>query len=117
MSEYKTGDLVVLKSGSMRMEVSHVETASQKARAIIKKHRGYLETIRSGDDDAAYANLSLRIPKDALTRTMDELAALGRVTSREVKVPLTCSTTRLAVAKRSGAVALTSRKLSVQETS
>lgn len=77
---------ILLRTGSIRIEATDVGIASRMAQDIVKKHRGYLETINSSDDDDAYASLKLRIPKGALTRTMDELAALGRVTSRNIEV-------------------------------
>lgn len=81
-----TSSRVLVKTGSMRVEVRDVEAAARKARQVVKKHRGFLETIRSSEDGEAYASLRVRIPKKALTRAMDELATLGRVTSRDVEV-------------------------------
>ncbi len=70
----------------MRIETSDVGNASHKAQVIVKKRGGYLETINSNDDGDSYARLRLRIPKNALPGTMDDLATLGKVTSRNIEV-------------------------------
>jgi len=70
----------------MRIQVSNVQRASNQARDLIKKHKGYIESIDSSDDTDAYANLELRIPKQDLVPVMDGLAMLGKVTSRNVQI-------------------------------
>lgn len=77
---------VLIKTGTMRLQVSDVKLASNQARALIKKHKGYIESIDSRDDTDAYANLELRIPKHDLATVMDGLATLGKVTSRNVQI-------------------------------
>lgn len=70
----------------MRLEVADVQNSTKKAQAIVKKHRGYLSTISTSYDDDVCASLKLRVPKDSLVQTMDELSTLGKVTSRDVEV-------------------------------
>ena len=77
---------ILIKTGTLRVEVNDVKNATQKAQSIVKAHKGYLENISSNDDDDAYSSLSLRIPKDSLVPVMDKLAALGKVTSRNIEV-------------------------------
>lgn len=77
---------ILVKTGTMSLEVTDVELSTQQARQVTKKHRGYLENISSSQQDQPYARLELRIPKDRLSAVMDELASLGKVTSREIEV-------------------------------
>ncbi|MFK7910181.1 MAG: DUF4349 domain-containing protein [Akkermansiaceae bacterium] len=77
---------VLIKTGTIRIEVNDVENSTQLAKKIVKKHKGYLENISTSDDDHAYARLKLRIPKNQLSPAMDELASLGKVTSRDVEI-------------------------------
>ena len=77
---------VLIKTGTMQVRVSDVQQASADAKALVKKHRGYLESIDSSDDGDAYADLNVRVPKTELVSVMDGLATLGTVTSRHVQV-------------------------------
>ena len=70
----------------MGIRVTDVKRATLRAKAIVKDHKGYLAGIDSSDDKDAHANLTLRIPKDALVAVMDGLGTLGNVTSRNVQV-------------------------------
>ena len=77
---------ILVKTGTMSLEVNDVEKASRQARALTKKHHGYLENITSSQKDKPYARLKLRIPKDRLSTVMDETAALGKVSSRDIEI-------------------------------
>ncbi len=77
---------MLIKTGTMRIQVSDVKRTTNQARALINKHKGYIESIDSSDDTDAYANLELRIPKQDLLAVMDGLAMLGKVTTRHVQI-------------------------------
>ena len=77
---------VLIKTGSITMEVHNVKEALDGTRALIKKQQGYIENSSSRENDGGSANLTVRIPKDNLVTTMDQLATLGKVTFRNIEV-------------------------------
>ena len=85
-SAQMAGSRVLIKTGTIHLEVNDVRKSTQLTRQIITKHNGYLENISSSDDKNAYTKLKLRLPKDRLTPVMDALAALGKVITKNVEV-------------------------------
>ncbi|BDS06050.1 hypothetical protein NT6N_10900 [Oceaniferula spumae] len=77
---------VLVKTGSMSIEVNSVKESTAKVRGLVKQKKGYVENITSNDSGSSSASLTVRVPKNSLLTTMDELAALGKVTSRNVEV-------------------------------
>ena len=77
---------VLIKTGSMTMEVHNVKEALDGTRDLVKKQKGYIENSSSRENDGGSASLTVRIPKDSLVTTMDQLATMGKVTSRYIEV-------------------------------
>lgn len=85
-SKLKPQTRVLIKTGSMSLQVNDVKATSASAKKLVKQHHGYLESISSNDDKDAYANLEVRVPKTGLQPLMDDLAGLGKVSSRNITV-------------------------------
>lgn len=77
---------VLIKTGSMTMEVHNMKEALDGTRDLVKKQKGYIENSSSRENDGGSASLTVRIPKDSLDTTMDQLATMGKVTSRYIEV-------------------------------
>lgn len=72
----------LVKNGSISLECVDVGKAADGVEGILKRHGGFVENKREGED----VSFDARVPVESLVVSMDELAALGEVTSRRVRV-------------------------------
>ena len=77
---------VLIHTASLDIEVNDVAKTIQSTKQITQKYKGYLENSNSRNRNKARASLELRIPQSHLEIAMNEIAALGRVTSRSIEV-------------------------------
>jgi len=77
---------VLIKTGSISLEVHDVKETTTKVQNMVKKRKGYVENINSREKGGGYASLTVRVPKEGLATTMNDLTAMGKVTSRNIDV-------------------------------
>ncbi|NWK56342.1 DUF4349 domain-containing protein [Verrucomicrobiaceae bacterium N1E253] len=75
---------VLLKSGSMSLEVEDVAAGTRQVTNLVKQGRGQVLTMDSDKNDRGATHLELTIPSDQLEKTMDQIGKLGKITSRRV---------------------------------
>lgn len=73
-----------IKTATLKIEAEDVAAAVLESKAIVKRRGGYVESSYEYSEDNA--SLAVRLPAAKLELAIDELAALGLVTYRRVKV-------------------------------
>lgn len=78
----------LIRSGSLRMEVSSLESGMDQVQAVAEAAGGYLarSATREGGNGARSADLTLRIPAPAFDEVVEELGDIGRVLAESVNV-------------------------------
>ena len=79
--------LLIVRTGSVALEVSDVDAAIRAADAAVTAAGGYIEASnRNAGDDEVETNVSYRIPSAAWAPTVDTIRALGaRLLHEEIK--------------------------------
>lgn len=100
----------IIASGSTSLRVGSVKSAADQVTALVLERGGYVESLEIGggerypvDDstttaspsraESDYGWISVRVPSDALTETMNELSQIGTVLSSSVNKTDVTSTT------------------------
>lgn len=80
-------DLLVVKTGSLALQVKALDSALSAASASVASHGGYVSgSQRSGDGDTATASATYRIPAAAWDVTLSSLRGLGdKVLSEQIQ--------------------------------
>lgn len=74
-------DRKVVRTASMSVEVDDLQRAAAAVRAMAGTAGGFVGYESSGDD---FAQLTLRVAADRFDRTLDDVAALGKVERRDL---------------------------------
>ncbi|MBK1853432.1 DUF4349 domain-containing protein [Verrucomicrobiaceae bacterium 5K15] len=77
---------VLIHTGSISLEVADVEQSTAQVKSLVKKQQGYIEHTRSQGKEAGSSRLTVRVPQTHLTSTMEGLATVGKITSRQISV-------------------------------
>lgn len=82
-AEYRREDRAVVYTGDITVRVDNVDEAARQAGSRAESAGGFVATDkRATSGTAGEAHLTLRIPADRFTGTIDELAKLGKEESR-----------------------------------
>lgn len=93
-----TAKRIVIKTGSMNLDVSHVRENSEKIEHIISAQGAHMLSYDDRDDKVKTASFSIRVPAQNLVSIMDQISELGKVTYRKVTVK---DQTKEAIAQKS----------------
>jgi hypothetical protein len=98
---------MVVKTGSMNLDVENVRTASESIEQITQSQGGHMLSYNERDDKHKSASFSIRVPAKNLVHTMDKITQLGDVTYHKITVK---DQTREAIAQKARLTKLKMRK-------
>ncbi|SMG40233.1 DUF4349 domain-containing protein [Agreia pratensis] len=94
-----SADAQVITTGWVSISVTNPSTASASAVTVVEQHGGHIDnrSERAGtDSESASAELTIRVPEDAVTTVLDDLKKLGTVDSASISsTDVTAQTTDL----------------------
>ena len=81
-----TAERIVVKKASLNLDVNNVRQSGETIEQITATQGGHMLSYDERDDKVKNASFSIRVPASNLVSTMDQIAELGKVTYRKIKV-------------------------------
>ena len=76
----------VISTGYMSMEVDDVPAAAEQVRIAAEALGGFVESSTvSGDDEDAFAEVTIRVPQEAFPEALDRVRRIGEVRSEDLR--------------------------------
>ena len=76
----------VISTGFMSMEVDDVPAAAEQVRIAAEALGGFVESSTvSGDDEDAFAEVTIRVPQEAFPEALDRVRRIGEVRSEDLR--------------------------------
>ena len=82
----QTAERRVISTGFMSVEVEDVPAAAEQVRIAAEALGGFVEnSVVSGDDEQAFADVTIRVPQDVFLDALDRIRRIGEVQSEDLR--------------------------------
>ena len=82
----QTAERRVISTGFMSVEVEDVPAAAEQVRIAAESLGGFVEnSVVSGDDEQAFAEVTIRVPQDVFLDALDRVRRIGEVRSEDLR--------------------------------
>ena len=82
----QTAERRVISTGFVSVEVEDVPAAAEQVRIAAESLGGFVEnSVVSGDDEQAFADVTIRVPQDVFLDALDRIRRIGEVHSEDLR--------------------------------
>ncbi|MCY3919862.1 MAG: DUF4349 domain-containing protein [Chloroflexi bacterium] len=82
----QTAERRVISTGFVSVEVEDVPAAAEQVRIAAESLGGFVEnSVVSGDDEQAFADVTIRVPQDVFLDALDRIRRIGEVRSEDLR--------------------------------